>query len=126
MIKGWSQEYHYIVTIILSYKGWTLVWLLTYIQNKCENNKRLFWFIDRSIEDWKWSCDYWKIKIDYLLFEWDLCINVWQEIYSIFDNYIGQLNCSSIDRREIENGDFVWRQLKLLSIVETCILSITW
>ena len=49
MIEVWSRENQWMVKTIIPYKGWTVVWLLKYVQIKCKNNKPLVRFIDKLI-----------------------------------------------------------------------------
>ena len=46
-IKSWSLENKYIVYMMISYLGWTMFWLLIYIQIECKKNKSLVWCMDK-------------------------------------------------------------------------------
>ena len=46
IIKGWLLDNQYIIYMVILYKGLSVVWWLTYIQNECKNNKRLVQCID--------------------------------------------------------------------------------
>ena len=82
----------------------------------------MYWLI----YDWNSACDHIKIEMDCLNFLSDLCNINWQWIDCIFYYYVHRYNGSSRTRWLFENRDFVWRILRLLSIVEVDRFLVTW
>ena len=74
----------------------------------------MYWYI----YDQNSACDHIIIELYYFHLGFYICMIAWQCIDCIFYYYVDRSNSSLIVRWLFENQDFIWRRLKLLSIVE--------